>query len=617
MKSLIGDDYTVKIDNITADQYESNSPYLADFLLIVNVSGYIINFSRFSSNSFISSDPAAGENLSDIFEGSICDEFMKRISDTVELNTYIDKEYTVPVGYINRIYHARYIPSADSTIVIMIRDITKLKRAEEALIQTDLRFRSVWENSIDGMRLLDMNGNIVAANKAYSDLTGMKTEEFLGRPFTTVYKSEPVEVKSEAIEQFKKDFSKRTFNKSFDAEAEFQSGKKLFLEVFNVFIESSQENALEGEVLLLSIFRDITERKRSENDLRNSEMRFRSIWENSIDGMRLTDSDGNIVAVNNSFCKLCGFSEEELTGELFTVVYTGKTDEEKVLSLHRYKENFSARNFSLIRHSRSNFRSDNVLDLEVTYSIIEYKEGEALLLAIFHDTTEMRKAEEELRKAETMAVLGRMAAYVSHEIKTPLASIRMNIELITKDPALSSSKQKSLHIIQKEIKRLNNLLKNVLQYSRNQELHLVDIYMPLLIKNVVDLLKLQLMEKNIDLKYYLEDINITGDYQQLQSVFMHLIENSMEAINNGGNIEIYGENNEEDGYKIIYIKDNGPGISDGKRIFEPFYTTKHTGTGLGLAIAQKIILQHNGELSLQSSSPGDTIFAIKFFNNVI
>lgn len=106
------------------------------------------------------------------------------------------------------------------------------------------------------------------------------------------------------------------------------------------------------------------------------------------------------------------------------------------------------------------------------------------------------------------------------------------------------------------------------------------------------------------------NFRIKGDYKNLQTVFMHLIENSIESTNGNGIIEVYSEISGND--YSIFIKDNGCGIKESEKIFQPFYTTKTTGTGLGLTIAYNILKEHHAELSLLKSEPGETIFQIKF-----
>lgn len=135
-----------------------------------------------------------------------------------------------------------------------------------------------------------------------------------------------------------------------------------------------------------------------------------------------------------------------------------------------------------------------------------------------------------------------------------------------------------------------------------------------LVDNIKELMKPVLNKQNISIFNYLTNLRIKGDYRNLQTVFLHLIENSIESMPDGGIIEIYSEHQEE-GVFSVFIKDNGCGVCEREKIFDPFFTTKSSGTGLGLSIAKNIIKQHNCELNLVSSKPGETIFKILFTNN--
>ena len=133
-----------------------------------------------------------------------------------------------------------------------------------------------------------------------------------------------------------------------------------------------------------------------------------------------------------------------------------------------------------------------------------------------------------------------------------------------------------------------------------------------LINNIKDFLEPILIERKIKFVTELNDCIIMGDYQKLQSAFLHLIENAIEAINENGSIAISIVFDESIETVSIFVKDDGPGFDENINIFEPFFTTKSSGTGLGLPIAQKIIEQHNGQLKLLTSKPGSTIFEITF-----
>ena len=151
-------------------------------------------------------------------------------------------------------------------------------------------------------------------------------------------------------------------------------------------------------------------------------------------------------------------------------------------------------------------------------------------------------------------------------------------------------------------------MKNILQVSNPSSLSFVDINLHKKIDNIKDFLEPLLKENGVTLCNKTLDHNIFGDAQQLRSLFLHLLENSIESMDRGGKIEISSEIKENQCY--IYVKDNGRGISRGENIFEPYVTTKSTGTGLGLPIVKNIIDKHHGSIKLVTSKQGETIFEI-------
>ncbi len=218
---------------------------------------------------------------------------------------------------------------------------------------------------------------------------------------------------------------------------------------------------------------------------------------------------------------------------------------------------------------------------------------------------------EELVKREKLAALGKMAAVLAHEIKTPLTSIKLNADIIAETLDLSEEDRENFEIMKTEINRLNNLVKDVLQFSRQMELNFSEVKLKDLIDNVHNQLSKKLNDKNIILVNNTENICLEADTDKLKQVFINLIDNSIEAVDQNGIIEISSRRNNEDNSISISVKDNGSGIEPELKIFEPFFTTKASGTGLGLSISQKIIEQHRGVFNLAASKKGETIFEIK------
>lgn len=411
-------------------------------------------------------------------------------------------------------------------------------------------------------------------------------------------------VPSELYEEFwetlfsKKSMKGALINKTKD-------GQELYIEGTSDPI-INERNEITG---FLAVQRNITDRKKSEDALRNSELFFRSIWEKSHDGMRLTDMNGNIVSVNNAFCKLVGMNENELTGKPFYKIYKLNKNEE-IESLNNYKEFLAENKFSSNHWEHKVLHNGKSLFLDISFSLIQLNDKEPLLLSVFRDDTKYKKIEEDLHKSERLAAIGTMTAFLSHEIKKPTSAIKSYVEMLLENDELTVDVRDTLTLLYDAVGHLNKLLTDVLLFSQNKELIKIKIDLKYLIDKVHELLSKKINEREIKFINEVQEIFIEGDYFNLISVFTNLIENSIDAISLNGEINIFSELN-DDCYSI-FIKDNGCGIIKKEKIFDPFFTTKSNGTGLGLCIIKKILEYHDGSLNLKSSVPGETIFEIKF-----
>ncbi|MGC8858835.1 MAG: ATP-binding protein [Ignavibacteria bacterium] len=235
-------------------------------------------------------------------------------------------------------------------------------------------------------------------------------------------------------------------------------------------------------------------------------------------------------------------------------------------------------------------------------------ELEKALEELRNEISHRKQVEEALRKADRLATIGKMSAILSHEIRNPLNSIKINTDILVQTLNLSPTQSRRLQIIQKEVNRLDNLLKEVLFFSRTAELRYSEFNLRLLVDAIYHQIKPTLEEKHINFVNHLPDLTISADSEKLKQVFLNLIINAIDAIGDNGSIKISLLIND---FVDIYIEDSGSGIPEPDKLFEPFYTTKTMGTGLGLFISQNIIEQHKGELKLVSSQPGKTIFQIR------
>ena len=495
-------------------------------------------------------------------------------------------------------FEARFSLAKDKSLLLILKENTEKKKIEENI----LKLKQALDSTGDIILITDREGIITQVNPAFLKLYGYAEGEIIGKVTPRVLKSNAI-----TAEQYKEFWDSLISKKSMKVEIinKTKDGRELYIE--GTADPILNEN---GEIIgFLEIQRDITNRKISENALKQSELRFRSIWEKSFDGMRLTDKNGIMISVNAAFCKLVDMPEGELINKSFNIIYK-QTDQERKENLNEYKVQFEERKFVNFRWNNFVLHNGKSVFLNVSFSFID-SGSETLVLSIFRDVTKYKKSEEELRNAERLAAIGTMAAYLSHEIKNPLATIKNYVEILFENEQLTEEVKEPLQVIHDTVKRLNRLLTDVLQYARNEEFIEVEIEVKVMVDNVIEMLKKQLKNKNITIKNSVKDVIIAGDYMSMISVFTNLIENSIDAVSENGEVIISGKKNKI--YNSIFIKDNGCGVVTDKKIFDPFITTKSSGTGLGLAIVDKIMKYHNGTIELLSSKSGETIFELKFY----
>lgn len=350
------------------------------------------------------------------------------------------------------------------------------------------------------------------------------------------------------------------------------------------------------------------EQHRMLNKLRDSETKFRSIFENSHDIIYLSTKEGKILDINEAAERLFGYSKQELLSLNAADLYENKTDRDKFIEC--MNETGNCQNFEVILLDK--FRNKKYCTITANVQKDE-SGGELYYQGIIHDMTMRRKAEHDLMIAEKFAFVGKIARTLAHEVRNPLTNINLSVEQL-EEFITDENLVIYFDIIKRNTKRINDLVTELLENSKQTQINRSSVPLQTVLQNTVELAKDRANLKNIHLvtDYRLSGESVLADESKLSIAFLNIIINAIEAVaKNTGEITISSFS--EDNRCIIKIQDNGPGIPEDHlaKIFDPYFTSKANGMGLGLAATQNIISTHNGKIDIETQVDKGTIFTIQ------
>jgi len=378
-----------------------------------------------------------------------------------------------------------------------------------------------------------------------------------------------------------------------------------------VFSKSGGLIALEGFIT------NITERSKAEEALKESEARIRAILETAVDGIITINERGTIESINSAVEKLFGYTENEVVGKNVSILMPSPYQEEHDTYLSNYLKTGEKKIIGLGREVVAQRKDGTTFPIRL--SVSEFFLGDKkMFTGIVHDISAEKALQQQILQSERLAIIGKMAAKVAHEVRNPLSSVSLNAELLEEEiqsqDSVDIKEAKSLlKSMIREIDRVTLLTDEYLQFSRLPESQPIKGNLNSLLKEMLELLVEEFNQKNIKLtsKGLSKELQVRFDRAQLRRVFLNIIRNAIESMPDQGTLNIWTEQNRETA--IIGIQDSGHGIPEDKvnEIFNPFFTTKDFGTGLGLAISQQIIHEHKGKIYCESKIGQGTTFRIE------
>ena len=364
--------------------------------------------------------------------------------------------------------------------------------------------------------------------------------------------------------------------------------------------------AIENARLYERAQQEIAERVRAEEALRASESRYRALFNNASDAIFIHDLQGHLLGVNQVACERLGYNRDEL--ERMTLMDIDAAEyatpaAQKSKELREYDH-------SLLETAHVR-RDGTTVPIELSSRAIEY-DGRPAVLSIARDITERKRMEQYILRTERLAAMGHLAAAMAHEINNPLQSIGSSMELVMDFPLEEEERQGYLEAVQGEIKRLGAITNRVLDFARPPQVEHRPIWLSEVVRYALTLTDKQLQHSCIQVSLDLPDESprVVGSRDRLAQVFLNLIINAIDAMPDGGELEIAART-VADQVQLTF-SDSGPGIPPDARhsVFEPFYTTKEEGTGLGLAISYSIVQDHGGTITASNAPLGGAKTAV-------
>jgi len=493
-----------------------------------------------------------------------------------------------------------------SEFIIISRDITESKRAEEALRCSEERLREITDNMLDGIILLNRDGVINYISPSCQNLLGYSPQAVPARTNLDLIHPEDRKQFLYTVNQaIRKQSSVRLEFRCRHAE-----GYYIWLEAIgNVLIDD--DTHYKG---LVVAFRDIEARKQAEQRILENERQLKEQYDylnNLINTMNefcyIYDQDFNLTFVNKKTIEGLGYSREELLGRsIFDFVHPDDREIVRAIAQKRFNHVDVGR-----YEHRIICKDGQELLVRIKGSPI-INNGEITgTLVLCDDITEYRKLQSEMIRLDQMHTLGEIAAGLAHEIRNPMTTVNGFLQLLLKDKDFND-KREYLEIMIEELNRANGIIGEFLNLARNKIVDLKAHPINQIIRSLAPLLQADafLSDRTIVLK--LGDVpELLLDVKEIRQLIINLVRNALEATPRGGMVEIITRRVND--FVSLSIKDQGKGIPDDvlEKLGTPFFSTKDNGTGLGLAICFGIIERHKARLDIDSNSSGTT-FTVKF-----
>ncbi len=502
-------------------------------------------------------------------------------------------------------------------IAVHLRDVSDRKSTEEALKASEDRYGHLFEAATDIIFEADAEGYFRFVNPQTLKVFEYAAEEVIGRRFTEFIRAD---YRPQILHHYYQQTSEQRPSSYVEFPAITKSGREVWLGQ-NAWLILDAAGTFVG---MQAVARDITERRSTEEALRAAEAKFRGLVEQSLMGVYILQNE-RLVYANPKAAELLGYTQQELldTPNAFSLVH----EQDRTLLVDQLSRlGGGVSNVQLtVRGKR---KDGDVIQVEAFCSVTEFG-GMPAILATVNDISDRVKLEDQLRQAQKMEAIGRLAGGIAHDFNNLLTAIRGNAELMShrvrEDPAMAAEVDEILHAAD----RAASLTRQLLAFSRKQILQPVLLDLNEIVGAVARMTR-RIIGTEVQLHLDLASTvsQVLADPAQVEQLLLNLIVNARDAMPTGGMITVQTANVRLDAHApeitqaaiapgpfvMLAVIDTGIGMDQATqaRIFEPFFTTKETGrgTGLGLSSVYGIVRQTGGAITVQSERGKGATFRV-------